>query len=785
MKTRELTTCSLLRRLSASAAALVISIGAAQTSSAQATNYAATILSNNPVAYYQLQELPGATTAADSTTNGINATYEYNTEGTVPELGLPGIDTNSIAFVGETATDYGYIDIPFNTLLAPVADNGTNGAAFSIECWAQAYSANDGGAYLSLVGMHGTYGAAPYGNASGWLMGQTPGPGSQWLFVVRNGAFFQGTVVTPLQWTHLVGTFDGTNANFYINGVLAATQPGITGYLPDNGYDGAIGAVANAGFPPYGPWNGGVDQVAFYTNALTLAQVQNDYQVGTNSIRVVATAPGILTQPDDETNYSGTDVTFSVVANGTSPLYFQWSRLGVGPIPNATNSSYSFVSQYAADNGASFSVMITNAVGSTNSQTVSLTVLTNLNIIGPPFSITRNVGSHAAFRVAAGGAVPLGYQWSVSTNGGTSFASLPGQTADTLWLTNVQLTADGNQYAIVVTNAFTSSSNSATLNVQARAVTVPLTGYGAIVAADQPVAYWRLDETTGAATATDAVGSFDGAYDTNAGAIAWGIPTGIPNDSDTAVDLQDPQTTTAGLGGTVQIPYALELNPFGPWSMEAWVKPDSVDGQFRVPISSMWNPDSGNAVTGWLIYEYGTVPSYWTMVIFNGGASGSFGTDFGDAFSTPGTWSHLVITDDGANIVFYVNGQVGSSFTVAGSGYVPQGINGDVSLAGTDEVIGQRSDLAFFGANAGLDDVAFYNYALSPAQIQSHFSNRAELSFAQISGQTILTWPTGSLLSTTNLAQPFLPVASATSPYTVPSLPIGNSQIFYVVGVPK
>ncbi len=75
MKTRKMTTCSLLRRLPASAAALVISLAAALSTLAQSTNYPATILSNNPVAYYQLQELPGATVAVDSTTNGLNANY--------------------------------------------------------------------------------------------------------------------------------------------------------------------------------------------------------------------------------------------------------------------------------------------------------------------------------------------------------------------------------------------------------------------------------------------------------------------------------------------------------------------------------------------------------------------------------------------------------------------------------------------------------------------------------------------------------------------------------------
>jgi len=779
MKTRELTILSVLRRLSASAAALVISLGAAQTALAQSTNYPATILSNNPVAYYQLQELPGATTAIDSTTNGLNGSYVYDPSDATPVLGLAGIDTNSIAFLGSNYDGYGAIDIPFNALLAPTTSDGMHGAPFSIECWAEAYSGNNGtGIYLSVMGAFGTYGSGTYANASGWLLGQTPGPGSTWLFNMKNAGFLNAGNVAPLQWTHLVGTFDGTNQYFYINGVLAASQSGISTYLADNGSDGFIGAVANAGFPPYSPWLGGVDQVAFYTNALTPAQISNDYAVGTNSFSVRPMAPIIVEQPDSETNYSGTDVSFTVVAIGTTPLYYQWSRQGVGPIPNATNSTYTFVCQYPDDNSATFSVAVSNLVGNTESELATNYVETNIAVEGPPFSITRNVGSHAAFRIAVVGALPLGYQWSVSTNGGATFATLPNQTGDTLWLTNVQMTMSANEYAVLVTNPFTSYSNAATLTVQPRAVTVPLTSYAAIVAADHPVAYWQLNETNGSTNAIDAVGSFDGAYETNLGAIVFGIASGIPNDTNTAVDLQDDQTTNAGQGGTVQIPYALELNPFGPWSAEAWVRPDSVAGQSRVPISSLFDTNYDNNNTGWILYENGSVPSYWTMVLCTGGTSQYYGSDLGDLFSTPGTWNHLVITDDGTNVLLYVNAQVGVATTVAASEYAPQGLNGDASLAGTNEVIGQTSDLTYFGANAGIEDVAFYNYALTPSQIQSHYLNRASLTISQVNGQIILTWPVGVLLGTSDLRQTFLPVSGAASPYIVP---MGASQFFYKV----
>jgi photosystem II stability/assembly factor-like uncharacterized protein len=164
----------------------------------------------------------------------------------------------------------------------------------------------------------------------------------------------------------------------------------------------------------------------------------------------------------------------------------------------ANSSSLTIVSQYPADNNAVFQVVITNVVNSITSAPATLTVLTNVNIPGFPASIVRNVGSYAAFYVTAFGSEPITYQWTQSTDGGNTFTNLPGQTNATLWLSNVQLAQDGNQYTVTVNGPFSSdSAGPATLNVQPRTEFVPLTGYGAIVAADSPVAYWRLDEASG------------------------------------------------------------------------------------------------------------------------------------------------------------------------------------------------------------------------------------------------------------------------------------------------
>jgi hypothetical protein len=475
---------------------------------AMAATYPATILADNPVAYYRLEETSG-TTAFDSSGHLFDATYTPNSSSVYPTLGLPGITTNSVGFHGGTSGNADHVLIPFHPELSPALPDGQHGAPFSAECWVM--STTHPADYAVPLSMFGSYAdPPPFNNASGWNFYQTGPPSggtSFWVLNMKNGAFLSAATVpiALLQWYHLAVTFDGSTVTFYVNGVSRGTTSGITGYFANPSHNGQIGAGANTGFLPF---TGNVDEVAFYTNALSLAQVQSHYQTGTNSFRAPPTPPAFVQQPVSTTNFAGTTASFSAVVSGTAPLYYQWKRGGVR-ISGATNSVYSLLATYPADDGATFSLTVTNSVGTNNSDVVTLTVLTNLDVLYPPFSITRNVGSKAAFRTVATGAIPLGYQWYKISGVVTSV--IPGATNDILWLNSVQLADDQSQYFARITNAFTSvDSDAATLTVQARPVTVPITGYAKVIAADSPVALLRLDEGTGSLKAVDAFGSFDG-----------------------------------------------------------------------------------------------------------------------------------------------------------------------------------------------------------------------------------------------------------------------------------
>lgn len=72
--------------------------------------------------------------------------------------------------------------------------------------------------------------------------------------------------------------------------------------------------------------------------------------------------PAILVSPQGQTVTAGTTVTFSVVASGTAPLFYQWRKDGV-EISGATVAAYTIASVQSA-NAGSYSVVVSNAAGS-------------------------------------------------------------------------------------------------------------------------------------------------------------------------------------------------------------------------------------------------------------------------------------------------------------------------------------------------------------------------------------------------------------------------------------
>jgi hypothetical protein len=176
-------------------------------------------------------------------------------------------------------------------------------------------------------------------------------------------------------------------------------------------------------------------------------------------VQFSSSAPTITSDPTNQTVLQGTPTTFTVGANGTAPLSYQWQRNMVN-INGATSSSFTLASPLFADSGAKFRCVVTNAFGSATSNEATLTVNAPPSITQQPTNQTVTQGQTATFTVGATGSATLTYQWQrnqANINGATSSTYTTGATTSA---------DDGAKFRCVVSNGFgNATSNEVTLTV--------------------------------------------------------------------------------------------------------------------------------------------------------------------------------------------------------------------------------------------------------------------------------------------------------------------------------
>ena len=158
---------------------------------------------------------------------------------------------------------------------------------------------------------------------------------------------------------------------------------------------------------------------------------------------VIESAPIILQQPQDRVVAPGTTTFFSVAAEGTSPITYQW-RFNDVEIPGATNPSLTLTNVQLSDEGT-YSVVLSNVFGLTPSAPAQLVLNDPPLITDAPDDLAVLAGRQAVFEVVVSGSAPLGYQWRF--NG----LNIPGATSPSLVIPNAQL-SDAGTYSVFVTN---------------------------------------------------------------------------------------------------------------------------------------------------------------------------------------------------------------------------------------------------------------------------------------------------------------------------------------------
>ena len=134
----------------------------------------------------------------------------------------------------------------------------------------------------------------------------------------------------------------------------------------------------------------------------------------------VDTPPTITRHPAARGVAAGQTATFTVEAAGLEPLSYQWRRDGV-PIAGATAAAYAFTPT-AADDGATFDVVVGNSLGSTTSSAAALAVVVDqpptATILTPTEGKLYRAGQRLKFKgIGAdpedGKLPPVAYSWEV------------------------------------------------------------------------------------------------------------------------------------------------------------------------------------------------------------------------------------------------------------------------------------------------------------------------------------------------------------------------------------
>ena len=171
---------------------------------------------------------------------------------------------------------------------------------------------------------------------------------------------------------------------------------------------------------------------------------------------VTPTGPTITSQPGSQSVATGETATFKVVATGSGTFSYQWKKNGTN-ITGATSSSYTTPAISSADNGAQYSVSISNAEGQVTSNTATLTVsgaAVAPTISSQPAAQSVTEGQSATFSVTASG-TSLQYQW--KKNG----TDISGATSSTYTMPTAVAADNHAVFTVVVSNtlgAVTSSN---------------------------------------------------------------------------------------------------------------------------------------------------------------------------------------------------------------------------------------------------------------------------------------------------------------------------------------
>jgi hypothetical protein len=650
-----------------------------------AAGYRAQILASGPSLYYRLDEPPlPIVSNIGSLGSAANAKLVYPAvsadPGAVPPQYAGFESTNvGIAVSGTTGSQGagGYAVVPPLNL---------NTNTVTITCWLKP---NGGQAPFAGAIMHRAQTAAPnIGTTAGLIFDAAPGLNLayNWDGDIATYNTATGVSINDAQWNFVALIIKPDSATFFVPG---GPNPNPTTLLHTHGalkFEGSTWFGADLTKNGY---NGSIDEVAIFKRALGLGEVYSQYStaVGTN-------APVVFVDPQAPASspYAGDPLTLTVDAGGTQTNFtYQWRKASV-PIGGANGSSYT-IPVLAVTDTASYDVVITNNFGTVTSAGALVTVQPQaapaITSDIPVTNRTIYAGGSIKLKIAASGGA-LSYQWQ---KGGSDIG---GATTPSLTIANLVATNAGT-YTCIVSNAI----STATSTPAVIAIGAPGAGtYEALVAADKPVGWWRMDDAPSSQLMLDAMGNSDGYWSNT---VTLGSSGALANDSNKAATFNG----GANWGEVTTLPAPAALGNF---TYECWVRTSDLTTEqcpwssFRNAYGFWFQKDSGGAWRG--RDGYGDLDG-------NSSRQDQIGT------AAAGKWTHLVAIYDTVNTPtghrVFINGRWNNDGPFLD---FCRNLNTPMRVGAVDP-LNQDGMAHFFTGD--IDEVAVYNKALTTNQILAHY----------------------------------------------------------------
>ena len=315
----------------------------------------------------------------------------------------------------------------------------------------------------------------------------------------------------------------------------------------------------------------------------------------------VLVPPTIVAAPAGTAVVAGGSATFSVIADGTAPLTYQWLKNNAA-ITGATSATLT-LNNVSAASAANYSVTVANAAGSVTSVAAALTVNLPPAITAQPANQFGAVGSVINLSMTASGTGPLSYQWFNAAGALVDGGNISGSATATLTITSLTANEVGN-YFVVVSNAFgsvTSATAAVSVNVppsisgQPASQTVTAGGsatFSVTASGSSSLAYQWFKNGTKIANATGIAGA------TSATLSLTSVTTNSAGNYTVTITNLYGSATSAAATLAVQVPPGIAAQPVGRTVTTGSNVTFTVSATGTAPLNFQWLKNGGALADG-------------------------------------------------------------------------------------------------------------------------------------------------------------------------------------------